>query len=251
MYIRYLLAFFISFSAHALLFSQPEKKQTLQLQAAQSASIPLQFVSAPIVEKKAPVVTKPEPVVEKKVTPQKPIKKNVPKRIVKTEPKKKKVEKKTVKKKEVQKEVVAKAPTPPKEIKKEQPKPVAKTVSETKKVDKVAKKQSVEKAPSQESPGLNSEPTLIQKSRFLSPPTPPKYPRIAKRRGIEGTVTYEVWLDEKGKLDKVILKNSSGERSLDKAALKAIKKWKFSPHRINGQSIAHRLYVPIKFELER
>ncbi|MEL0628503.1 energy transducer TonB [Psychromonas aquatilis] len=246
MYMRYLLAFIISFSAHALLFSQPEPEKIVKMNTAQAASLPIQFVALPAPK---PV---PEPVVQQPTPPPKKVEKvtpkpDLPKRIIKDEPK-------VVKKKEVKK-------PKPKPVPKKTPKPVVKKPT-PKKVEKVAPKEvqkqvtkpteapKIKQANTKQTTGVNSKPTLVEKSRFLSPPTPPKYPRSAKRRGIEGTVTYEVWLDEKGKLDKIVLKNSSGARDLDKAALKAIKRWKFSPHRINGQSVAHRLYVPIKFELE-
>jgi len=98
--------------------------------------------------------------------------------------------------------------------------------------------------------GSTEKAVLVEAPRFLSPPAAPHYPRLAKRKGIEGTVTYEIWLDEQGRQIKLTLKDSSGTPLLDRAALQAIEKWKFSPHKINGQAIAQRVLIPIKFKLD-
>lgn len=98
--------------------------------------------------------------------------------------------------------------------------------------------------------GATEQAVQVDTPRFLSPLAAPHYPRLAKRKGIEGTVTYEVWLDEQGRQIKLTLKDSSGTQMLDAAALQAIEKWKFSPHKINGQAIAQRVLIPIKFKLD-
>ena len=99
--------------------------------------------------------------------------------------------------------------------------------------------------------GLNQEPVLLTKASFLSRPTTPKYPRIAKKRGIEGVVMYEVWLDKNGKQTKQVLISSSGATMLDLSALDAIKTWQFSPQIVDGQRVAHRIQIPVRFKLDR
>ncbi|WP_412179249.1 energy transducer TonB [Vibrio fortis] len=89
----------------------------------------------------------------------------------------------------------------------------------------------------------------MTKPSFSVRPTPPKYPRQARRRGVEGVATYEIWLDEDGKQVKQALVNSSGALLLDKAALDAIKMEIFTTHR-NGRAIAHRVRVPVRFNLD-
>nr|WP_238925444.1 energy transducer TonB [Vibrio sp. S11_S32] len=84
----------------------------------------------------------------------------------------------------------------------------------------------------------------------MSPPTKPRYPRLAQRKGIEGTATYEIWLDKNGHQIKQTLLSSSGANLLDKAALDAIKKWKFTPQKVNGIAMAHRVQIPIRFKLD-
>ncbi len=98
--------------------------------------------------------------------------------------------------------------------------------------------------------GVSEQPILIDQPDFISPPTKPRYPRLAQRKGIEGTATYEIWLDETGQQIKRTLVSSSGANMLDAAALDAIKKWKFTPRKVNGISMAHRVQIPIRFKLD-
>ncbi|WP_245879915.1 energy transducer TonB [Vibrio gangliei] len=98
--------------------------------------------------------------------------------------------------------------------------------------------------------GVSEAPVLIEQPTFLAPPTKPRYPRLAQRRGIEGTAMYEIWLDENGNQIKQNLLSSSGASMLDEAALDAIKQWKFSPRNVNGVSMAHRVQIPIRFKLD-
>ncbi|WP_240314434.1 energy transducer TonB [Vibrio tetraodonis] len=98
--------------------------------------------------------------------------------------------------------------------------------------------------------GATTKPVLVDKPSFISKPVQPIYPRLARKRGLTGVVTYEVWLDEDGQQVSQQLISSSGQTILDKSALKAIKKWKFSPHSINGQKIAHRVRIPVRFNMD-
>lgn len=96
----------------------------------------------------------------------------------------------------------------------------------------------------------DSTPKRIETPSFKTRPAPIPYPSQARRRGLEGTVLIEVWLDEHGKQTKRILARSSGVHSLDKTALKAIAKWRFSAYLENGRAIAHRVHIPIRFKLD-
>ena len=98
--------------------------------------------------------------------------------------------------------------------------------------------------------GVSSEPVMIKNPSFLSRPRAPQYPRMARTRGIEGVALYEIWLDENGRQVKQVLISSSGATLLDKSALDAIKDWKFSPHSVDGQTMAHRVQIPIRFKLD-
>ena len=78
---------------------------------------------------------------------------------------------------------------------------------------------------------------------------PPKYPRSARSRGMEGVVLLEVFVNIVGKVKEIKLLKSSGYAILDRAALKAVNNWRFSPGSVNGTLEAMRVRVPIHFRL--
>ena len=91
---------------------------------------------------------------------------------------------------------------------------------------------------------------LVSKPTFVTRPGAVNYPKLAKRRGIEGQVLIEVWIDIEGQQLKQKLIKSSGAQILDNAAIAAIKKWHFSSHIVNGKAIAHRVQIPVRFKLD-
>jgi protein TonB len=77
----------------------------------------------------------------------------------------------------------------------------------------------------------------------------PEYPRIARRRGYEGTVVLGVLVTRHGKVRKIEIDKSSGYSILDRAALSAVKDWEFEPARRGKENIEMWVKVPIKFRL--
>lgn len=93
------------------------------------------------------------------------------------------------------------------------------------------------------------QPAEFVEPLFAAPPTPPRYPTIARKRGREGIVWIEISLDADGQqADRKIVK-SSGWTVLDESALMAVAEWRFLPHQADGVKIASRLRVPVKFSL--
>lgn len=90
---------------------------------------------------------------------------------------------------------------------------------------------------------------LVKTPLFKTPPTPPPYPIMARRRGQEGFVLLEVWLDEQGRQTRLAIKKSSGNQSLDTSAMTSVQQWSFQPHSIDGLSVASRVHIPIRFRL--
>ncbi|MGR2669111.1 energy transducer TonB [Vibrio campbellii] len=232
---RYAIAGGASLVVHAaLLFVSQETKVFAMPAGNPTSSVSLNLVSAP-----KPVQAEPTPqevVEEKQPEPQK-----------KTQPK---PEPKPVKK------VVEKpVETKPKPVKKAQPpKPVAKKDPQPK--EKVTEKivqeavQQQQAAPANQSKGASAQPVMIDQPAFVSQPVQPRYPRSARKRGIEGVALYEVWLDANGNQIKQVLIESSGAQMLDVSALRAIKQWQFSPHISGGQKVAHRVQIPVRFKLD-
>ncbi|MEZ8110834.1 TonB family protein [Vibrio splendidus] len=265
---RYVIAGGASLVIHAaLLFVAQESKVFAMPAGSQSNTVSINFTPkstpSPAQQKTITEPVEPEPIketvsqaepkpVEPKAVEPKQAKPTPKKKAITNKPQPKKVEKKVVEKKPIQK----KPKTEKKVVKKERPEPEPKskpTPQPEKLADKKVDKNMDESAnqPQAVNQGVsNQEPVLVTKPSFSSRPTPPNYPRQARRRGVEGVATYEVWLDAEGKQIKQALVNSSGALMLDNAALDAIKQWKFSPHTVNGRAIAHRVQIPVRFRLD-
>lgn len=90
---------------------------------------------------------------------------------------------------------------------------------------------------------------IIEATPLYKNNPPPHYPSTARRRGYQGTVTLEVMVTESGSVQKVTLFESSGYTVLDKAAIKAVKNWGFSPATRMGQPMAMWVKIPVQFVL--
>jgi periplasmic protein TonB len=77
----------------------------------------------------------------------------------------------------------------------------------------------------------------------------PKYPRIARRRGYQGTVVLEVLVDLNGRVGDLRVSTSSGYKILDKAALASVKDWAFEPGMRGDQKVEMWVRVPVRFQL--
>lgn len=94
-------------------------------------------------------------------------------------------------------------------------------------------------------------PLYQSQPQYLTPPQPPKYPRLARKRGIEGRVLLHVMIDRQGAVTELSVERSSGSALLDRAARKAVQRWQFVPARQNGVAVASYVRVPIDFVLEK
>ena len=84
-------------------------------------------------------------------------------------------------------------------------------------------------------------PVPVKKPAVFVSPKPsyqpkPKYPAIARRRGVEGTVILEIFVANDGRVTQAMVIESSGSSALDRAALKTIKTWQFPPSQFNSLS---------------
>jgi len=80
--------------------------------------------------------------------------------------------------------------------------------------------------------------------------TPPAYPRLARRRGLQGGVLLDVLVDGQGRVAQVKLGRSSGHGILDRAAIKAVQAWSFRPGSEAGVSAEMWVSVPVRFQLK-
>jgi protein TonB len=79
---------------------------------------------------------------------------------------------------------------------------------------------------------------------------PPPYPQIARRRGWQGTVEYEVQVLRSGAVGDLQLRTSSGHKSLDEAARRAIIRWRFTPATVDGNAVESWVVIPVSFVLD-
>lgn len=77
----------------------------------------------------------------------------------------------------------------------------------------------------------------------------PLYPRAAKERRVEGTVTIHLQIGADGKVQS--LRELSGPSLLVPAALEAAREWRFIPALLNGQPVGAEKDVSIVFQLPR
>lgn len=110
--------------------------------------------------------------------------------------------------------------------------------------------------------------TITVQSKVATPPPPPKqvapagitapvsfskhncdnfYPPIAQRLNQSGTVAVKITVGADGAVSDAEVSNSSGHDSLDAAALKCVRGWRYHPAMQNGQPISVSLAADIKF----
>jgi protein TonB len=77
----------------------------------------------------------------------------------------------------------------------------------------------------------------------------PIYPEGARRAGREGRVLLRVLVDDRGRTKRVEINSSSGDEGLDRAAVEAVKRWRFYPARYGDKAVESWLRVPIEFRL--
>ncbi len=78
---------------------------------------------------------------------------------------------------------------------------------------------------------------------------PPRYPRVARLRGYEGTVILDVLVSSNGEVSNCRIHESSGHGVLDKAAFMAVQRWVFEPGRQGNTKVEMWVKVPIRFQL--
>jgi TonB family protein len=78
----------------------------------------------------------------------------------------------------------------------------------------------------------------------------PDYPDSAIRRRVSGTVKVRVLVSEKGEvLNAEIISSPDPMGALDRAALSAVRAWKFDPARRDGKPVQMYYVVPLVFKL--
>jgi protein TonB len=76
-----------------------------------------------------------------------------------------------------------------------------------------------------------------------------KYPEIARRAGLEGTVYILAYLNEQGIVVKTEIAKGIGG-GCDEEAEKAVKEVKFTPGKQRGKPVKVKVMIPVKFQLK-
>lgn len=117
----------------------------------------------------------------------------------------------------------------------------------------------VEQAPAPPAPPAPAPPVAPRTTGSLAPGAtpvpidmpPPRYPAQAARRGLGGTVRIRADVGIDGVPTSVALVEGSGTRELDRAAMEAVRRWRFRPGQIDGRPVAGSVVVPIEFAMRR
>ncbi|MDR3406262.1 MAG: TonB family protein [Chthoniobacter sp.] len=75
----------------------------------------------------------------------------------------------------------------------------------------------------------------------------PPYPEQARAQRLEGVVLLLVGVDAEGHVTSASIRQGCGHAMLDRAALEAVRSWRFSPGRQDGRAIPATVEVPIRF----
>lgn len=78
---------------------------------------------------------------------------------------------------------------------------------------------------------------------------PPAYPPLARRMHLEGRVVLRVHVGHEGRPLEVLVDTGSGYDILDRAALDAVRRWRFVPARRGAEAIAAWVRVPLAFHI--
>lgn len=105
-------------------------------------------------------------------------------------------------------------------------------------------------------PPMPAEPAVVAPiippnfvAAYLDNPAP-AYPASSKRMGETGLVMLRVLVNPQGRPASIEIDRSSGYSRLDRAALDAVRKWKFVPAKQGDQSVSAWVLVPLNFELK-
>ena len=80
---------------------------------------------------------------------------------------------------------------------------------------------------------------------------PPRYPMRAANRRIEGWVKIEFTITEQGTVKDAVVVDAQPKKIFNRAALQAIKRWKFKAKIIDGETFEQRAVQKLEFKLSK
>ena len=79
---------------------------------------------------------------------------------------------------------------------------------------------------------------------------PPRYPRLARQRGWEGTVLLVLEVLPSGAVGTIGVARTSGHPMLDRAATRAVREWRFAVNQLDGSGVTATVEIPVTFTLD-
>lgn len=96
-------------------------------------------------------------------------------------------------------------------------------------------------------PALGTTGNLVTLSKRSG--APPGYPRREVIGGIEGDVLLRVLVDEYGVPQTIEVIGGTRNRNFEQAAIRALKRWRFHPHKVDGVPRSAWASVPVTFRM--
>jgi protein TonB len=78
----------------------------------------------------------------------------------------------------------------------------------------------------------------------------PSYPSSARRLGIQGTTMLRVYVAADGQVTDIQVEQTAGHPDLDRAAIDAVRRWRFEPGRRGAEAIGMEVRLPVQFVLK-
>jgi protein TonB len=79
---------------------------------------------------------------------------------------------------------------------------------------------------------------------------PPVYPYKAREQGIEGVVQVKLLINQDGSVGHLEILDARPEGLFEEAVRNAVPQWKFSPGKIDGQTVTAWVVTYVRFTLD-
>jgi protein TonB len=67
----------------------------------------------------------------------------------------------------------------------------------------------------------------------------------------EGMVVFRALIGTDGKIQGIVISQSSGHTLLDQSAIRVVRKWEIEPKRVAGIPVTTTVDIPVQFQMER
>jgi TonB family protein len=101
-------------------------------------------------------------------------------------------------------------------------------------------------------PAASAEPVVLPENKlkrtFFMAPT---YPARARERNVEGWVDLEFTVTKDGTTRDTVVRAAEPANTFDRAAMDAVKRWRYEPRVVNGAVVEQRVETRLRFMLSQ